>query len=468
MLAIGSDVTSIIVSAALASLLIDLVPSLPHVSVQFYIFFTWYSTLVLIGTGLLLGLYRAAFHSNRAQQNKLAGRTYLYAFLIILASFTVFKVQDYQRGFIFPFFVLLPVLYSIGRWLLHEFNLEMQKVGLGVHNALIVGYENGGLEVFSRFKGFPELGYVIKGLVLKRKSPGHEQGGKRPRIRQYTVGQLAEVVRKERIDRAFVPSPKFITNGYSELIEVCRRERIKLKVLSPEADELLTMAKVDDVAGITLYAPGRARLEAFRAVVKRLFDICASAFLLLMLSPVFIATTVAILIESGLPVFFLQRRSSTKNGRVFHFWKFRSMVKNADELKESLFGKNETNGALFKMKNDPRMTKVGRFIRKYSIDELPQLFNVLMGDMSLVGPRPLPVKDYDKVDVEEEFWEAIRDREKVKPGMTGLWQISGRSKVGFKEMVLLDLYYVENQSLLFDLEILFATIPVVLFGKGAY
>ncbi|MEX2117164.1 MAG: sugar transferase, partial [Bacteroidota bacterium] len=156
------------------------------------------------------------------------------------------------------------------------------------------------------------------------------------------------------------------------------------------------------------------------------------------------------------------------NGKGFYFYKFRSMVKNADEMKQSLFELNESDGALFKMKNDPRATRVGKFIRKYSIDELPQLFNVLKGDMSLVGPRPLPVKDYEKVEVEEEFWEAIRDREKVKPGMTGLWQISGRSNVGFKEMVLLDLYYVENQSLLFDLEILFATIPVVLFGKGAY
>ena len=144
------------------------------------------------------------------------------------------------------------------------------------------------------------------------------------------------------------------------------------------------------------------------------------------------------------------------------------MIKNADELKDSLYNNNETDGALFKMKNDPRRTKVGRIIRRFSIDELPQLLNVLKGDMSLVGPRPLPIKDFDKVKEEPEFWEAIKDREKLKPGITGLWQISGRSHVGFREMVLLDLYYTENQSMLFDLEIMFATIPVVLFGKGAY
>jgi lipopolysaccharide/colanic/teichoic acid biosynthesis glycosyltransferase len=144
------------------------------------------------------------------------------------------------------------------------------------------------------------------------------------------------------------------------------------------------------------------------------------------------------------------------------------MIKNADAIKESLFEKNESDGALFKIKNDPRMTRVGKLIRKFSIDELPQLINVLKGEMSIVGPRPLPVSDLEKLKETKEFWKSIRDREKLKPGITGLWQISGRSKIGFREMIWLDLYYVENQSLLLDLEILFATIPVVLFGKGAY
>jgi lipopolysaccharide/colanic/teichoic acid biosynthesis glycosyltransferase len=137
-------------------------------------------------------------------------------------------------------------------------------------------------------------------------------------------------------------------------------------------------------------------------------------------------------------------------------------------MKESLFEMNESEGALFKIKNDPRITKVGKIIRKFSIDELPQFINVLKGEMSIVGPRPLPVEDLEKVEETKEFWKSIKDREKVKPGITGLWQISGRSKVGFRDMIWLDLYYVENQSLLFDLEIIFATIPVVLFGKGAY
>ena len=144
------------------------------------------------------------------------------------------------------------------------------------------------------------------------------------------------------------------------------------------------------------------------------------------------------------------------------------MINNAEQMKDELLDHNESDGALFKMKNDPRVTRVGGIIRKLSIDELPQLFNVLKGDMSLVGPRPLPPSDIEKLAESDEFWGTVQDRATVKPGMTGLWQVSGRSDVKFREMILLDLYYVENHSLMFDLEIMFETVPVVLFGKGAY
>jgi lipopolysaccharide/colanic/teichoic acid biosynthesis glycosyltransferase len=199
-----------------------------------------------------------------------------------------------------------------------------------------------------------------------------------------------------------------------------------------------------------------------------LFDIIGSFCLIVLLSPVFLLAIIGILLESGRPVFFLQQRAAIKGGKEFYFVKFRSMISNADELKEEMDAHNEADGALFKIKNDPRVTRVGRIIRKFSIDELPQLFNVLKGDMSLVGPRPLPLSDFCKANQPDEFWDTIKDRASVKPGMTGLWQVSGRSDVKFKDMILLDLYYVENHSIMFDLEILFETIPAVLFGRGAY
>ncbi|KRK79023.1 sugar transferase [Companilactobacillus nodensis] len=196
--------------------------------------------------------------------------------------------------------------------------------------------------------------------------------------------------------------------------------------------------------------------------VKRIFDFVASLIGLVLLSPLFLIVAIAIKIEDPRgPVFYTQTRLG-KRQEPFEMYKFRSMVVNAEKLKQKLLDKNEIEGAMFKMKNDPRVTKVGRFIRKYSIDELPQLMNVLTGEMSLVGPRPpLPdeVKKYSSYD---------KQRLTVKPGCTGLWQISGRNDVGFEEMVRLDLDYINHRSASYDVYILFRTVGVFLFPNGAY
>ena len=167
-------------------------------------------------------------------------------------------------------------------------------------------------------------------------------------------------------------------------------------------------------------------------------------------------------------MFFKQKRASYKGGPTFDFYKFRTMYVNAEQIKEKLLQQNESNGALFKIKKDPRVTPIGRFLRKYSLDEIPQFINVLKGEMSIVGPRPLPVKDFDLIKNGKINYDWYTKRGLAKPGITGLWQISGRSDLSFEEMCLLDLYYIENQSIFFDLEIMFETIPVILTGRGAY
>jgi exopolysaccharide biosynthesis polyprenyl glycosylphosphotransferase len=283
-----------------------------------------------------------------------------------------------------------------------------------------------------------------------------------------TNEDLAAIVRDERIDRVLVTTTELHSVKLQDLVSVCRSLGAKLKVLSQQSEDLLRFAYVTDIAGIPLYTPPHFKVAFVRSMVKRVFDLVVSAFLIIILSPVFLLTALAIAIESGFPIMFRQPRALTKGGKEIGFLKFRSMVKNADALKDSLYGKNESDGALFKIREDPRVTKVGKFIRRYSVDELPQLFNVLFGEMSLVGPRPLPLGDFQKMNGSTELWIALQGRESVKPGITGLWQISGRSNLGFREMVLLDFYYIENQSIFFDLEILSATIPVVFFGRGAY
>jgi exopolysaccharide biosynthesis polyprenyl glycosylphosphotransferase len=196
--------------------------------------------------------------------------------------------------------------------------------------------------------------------------------------------------------------------------------------------------------------------------LKRFLDIIGSSMALLLSSPIFAITALLIKLEDSGPVFFKQTRVGN-HGKSFTMWKFRSMVTNADKIKDQLKDQNEMNGGvIFKMKEDPRITFVGKYIRKYSIDELPQFWNVLIGDMALVGPRPSLPREVAEYSAEE------RQRLLVKPGITCLWQVSGRSEINFSGQVQLDLAYIRSSSVLTDLKLLLKTIPAVLLGKGAY
>jgi exopolysaccharide biosynthesis polyprenyl glycosylphosphotransferase len=463
------DVTAIAFTGVIAFYLRSALSDAPFGEGISFFHFTVYFGSILMFVGLILGVYRATFHSQILRQYRLAGKAYVISVLLILSSLYVFRSYNFPPRFTFIFLSLCPFFFALGRSILNRINVFFQKRGHGMYNVLLVGYENGGIELYEGVKCLPELGYNIKGIIRKEKSKKkhytHVDGLEVP---LYKLTDLEQKIIDLNIDRIFVPSAAAITNGYSEAMKISMRQKIKLNILSPESDRLLRLASVYDIAGITLYAPPRFRVEAVKYFFKRTFDIAAASLILIFVLPILLLTAFSIMLESGFPIFFTQRRAAVRGGKEFDFIKFRSMIINADEMKESLFPENETDGILFKMKNDPRMTKVGHFIRRYSIDELPQLINVIKGDMSLVGPRPLPIADFDKADERTEFWDYVKARDKVKPGITGLWQISGRSTIGFKEMVWLDLYYIENQSLLFDMEILFETIPVVLFGKGAY
>ena len=197
-------------------------------------------------------------------------------------------------------------------------------------------------------------------------------------------------------------------------------------------------------------------------ILKRLLDIVASACGLIALSPVFLFTALMIKLEDRGPLFFKQTRIGLR-GRTFGMWKFRSMVVNADALKDKLLAQNEMQGGVtFKMKDDPRITRTGKWIRKYSVDELPQLLNVLQGDMSLVGPRPPVPREVAEYTVED------RQRLLAKPGLTCFWQVGGRSEIDFAGQVRLDIAYIRSESVWLDIKLLFKTVPAVLFGKGAY
>jgi exopolysaccharide biosynthesis polyprenyl glycosylphosphotransferase len=218
---------------------------------------------------------------------------------------------------------------------------------------------------------------------------------------------------------------------------------------------------VDDLGGVPMIGVKEISITGWRSFTKRAIDFTIALIGLIILSPLMFLIALAIKLDSPGPVLFRQIRVG-KEGRHFVLHKFRSMREGAEEEQQKLTDLNEAEGPVFKIRHDPRCTRLGRFLRRTSLDEIPQLYNVLRGEMSLVGPRPpIPAEV-------EQYEEWHKRRLEVSPGMTGLWQVSGRSELTFDEMVLLDIYYIENWSAALDTEIFLRTIPKVIFGNGAY
>ncbi len=246
-----------------------------------------------------------------------------------------------------------------------------------------------------------------------------------------------------------------------DLVEHAHRSGVKVR-LAPTTTELLTQrAEYVPGQGVPLFELRPPVFAGLDWTVKRCFDIAVSGLIIAIASPAWLLAALAVKLDSPGPVFYRDRRVGLGE-REFGMFKFRSMYTNASERQASLEQDNEASGPLFKIKDDPRVTRIGRFMRRYSIDELPQVLNVLRGEMSLVGPRPLPLRDY----VQLEDWH--RKRYLVLPGMTGLWQVSGRIELTFDDLVRLDFYYLENWSIWLDISILAKTLPAVLARRGAY
>lgn len=257
----------------------------------------------------------------------------------------------------------------------------------------------------------------------------------------------------------FVVSQKKLVE-LEELLLACEEEGIKTRIALDMFPHMINRMEVEELEGVPLLTFSPTKITALSLAFRRLFDVVFGLLLLLITSPIWILTAMAIKLTSRGPVLFKQVRCGL-NGRRFVLYKFRSMVHDAELQKDTLKALNEMDGPAFKIKKDPRITFVGKIIRKASIDELPQLLNVLKGDMSLVGPRPSIPEEVEKY----KHWQ--RRRLSMKPGMTCLWQIQGRNKIDFDDWMKLDLQYIDNWSLKLDLMIFLKTIPVVIFGRGA-
>lgn len=277
------------------------------------------------------------------------------------------------------------------------------------------------------------------------------------------IDELSTLVAHQPIDEVLVALP---IDKYRPLIETivhrCEEQGIIVRVRTEMFNLQVARSYVDNLQGLPVLTIQSGPSESWQLVAKRLIDIVGSAALLLALAPLFAAIILIIRLDSPGPVFFKQERVGF-NKRRFRMLKFRTMVAQADMQQDALERLNEAAGPVFKIKKDPRITRIGKLLRRFSIDELPQLINVLKGDMSLVGPRPLPLRDVARIEL---HWH--KRRFSIKPGITCLWQVNGRSDIAFDDWVRMDLDYIDKWSLGLDLLILIKTIPAVFRGPGAY
>ncbi|MGZ7445318.1 sugar transferase [Paenibacillus sp. TH7-28] len=375
------------------------------------------------------------------------------SFLIALGL--IFFLQTgtvYSRLVIFSFAVMIVVCAFVSRLLRMGVMLLLKRTDIYSKNVLIIGAGRVGEEIRNNVFASKTNGYRFVGFLDDYKAGDDHVIG--------SVDQVEKLLQHYQIHEIYItiPSERKLIN---ELITKIRKYDVRIKII-PEMFEMVTSGVVFDQAyDYPCIEIVKTPLRGLNLILKRAVDIVLASLGLIVISPMLAVVAICIKLDSKGPIMIKQRRIG-KNGAPFNMYKFRSMVENAESLIHQLAAHNEADGPVFKMKNDPRITRVGRFIRKYSIDELPQLINVVFGQMSLVGPRPpLPQEVERYTDYE---WRRLD----IRPGITGLWQINGRSDLPFDEWVKLDLYYIEHWSLGLELKIIFKTIPIVIKGTGAY
>jgi exopolysaccharide biosynthesis polyprenyl glycosylphosphotransferase len=422
-----------------------------------------YVPVQLAYTGLMVlflfldGVYRRRREGGWFEELYRIGNATTTSIVIIIAGTFLIQPLVYSRLLPFEVGVLTIVLLSGARLARHVVAARLRKRGLGLDRVLIVGNGEIGRAVMRNLVARPELGYQVVGFVDDDLSKGDlgrfkALGG---------LDSIGGVLKAERVDEVIITLPWMYHRTIMGLVRSCEALGVRARVVPDLFQLSLSRVDFDDMGGIPLVGLKETTIPRAGRLVKRALDVVLSLVALLVFAPVVILIAILIRLDSPGPAVFTQRRVG-EAGRTFDILKFRSMKVGAEEEQAQLQDLNQSSGPLFKIKADPRFTRMGRFLRRSSLDELPQFINVLRGEMSVVGPRPgLPpeVAQYQP-------WQ--RQRLEVPPGITGLWQVSGRSELSFDEMCLLDVYYIENWSLGLDLTIMLRTVPGVLFAEGAY
>jgi exopolysaccharide biosynthesis polyprenyl glycosylphosphotransferase len=380
---------------------------------------------------------------------------------LLFCSHFIFHISLIRPQFLLVFWLASTAGTILSRIVMRSVLKRLRLHGRNLRDLLIVGTNARAIQFAEKMRHNPALGYRVIGFVDQDwvGMPQFERTG-------YEVvcdfEGLPEFLRANVVDEVVVTLPMRSCHSRAcDVAALCEEQGIVIRFISNLFDLKKARSRSEEFEGDSLISHYTGGFEGWPVVFKRVVDIAVSLSLIILLLPLLAVAAIAIRLTSKGPSIFVQKRLGL-NKRHFGIYKFRTMVVDAEKRQKDIEHLNEVTGPVFKIKNDPRITPLGRFLRKTSIDELPQLFNVLKGDMSLVGPRPLPIRDYEGFN---EDWQ--RRRFSVRPGITCLWQIGGRSSISFEKWMELDLQYIDKWSLALDLEILVKTIPAVLRGSGA-
>ncbi len=379
----------------------------------------------------------------------------------MVAGAVVFRIQLLTPRFLIAFWVTSAAATITSRLALRVFLRFLRERGRNLREVVIVGTNCRALEFARRLASSPQLGYRIAGFV-DQDWPAMQRFRESGYALLSDIANFPQLLRNTVIDEVVLALPfRSMHEHASGIARCCEQQGITVRLLNNIFDLKIAHCSAEDLEGDSVLTHSTDWSEGWPTYAKRILDFTMALVVLVVLSPLLLVIAVLIKLTSPGPIMFVQKRLGLHK-RPFNLYKFRTMVADAEERLGDIEHLNEVSGPVFKIKNDPRTTSTGRFLRKTSIDELLQLINVLKGEMSFVGPRPLPVRDYQGF---SEDWQ--RRRFSVKPGITCLWQVRGRSSIPFEKWMELDLQYIEKWSLWLDFQILLQTIPAVLKGSGA-
>ena len=408
-----------------------------------------------------LGVYQSQRLESRQEEFTCVFRATSAGTICVGLLALLFRIRMVTPTYLLAFWLMTTCTIMASRLGMRFFLESLRRRGRNIRHVLIVGTNSRAINFAQKVASRPESGYRIIGFV-DEPWRGLKKFQKGPYRLVCNFQDLAPYLRKTVVDDVMIGLP--IRSYYeqaSAIAALCEMHGIVVQFLPGLFNLKLARPRAEEFEGAPLITLSTGHMDGWPVVLKRTLDITLSVLVLLILSPLLLVVAALIKLTSEGPVFFMQDRLGL-NKRRFRICKFRTMVADAEQKQAALEHLNEQQGPVFKIQADPRITPIGRVLRKTSIDELPQLFNVLRGEMSLVGPRPLPVRDYEGFDQD---WH--RRRFSVRPGITCLWQISGRNSIGFDKWMELDMRYIDEWSLWLDFRILAGTIPAVLRGTGA-